>query len=55
MVNMAWSVRYKTVINESKYRDPNAGVYNDIEGVVTKTFALYWDRIYSMLDNDELS
>ena len=52
---MAQSARSKTLIDEPKYRDHNAGIYTETEGDVTKTFSLYWDHIYSIFDNDDLS
>ena len=55
MVNIAWSERSKTLIDEPKYRDPNVGVYTDIEGVVIETFTLYWAHIYPIFDNNDLS
>ena len=55
MVNMARSARSKTLIDEPESRDLNAKVYTDTEGAITETFALDWDHIYSIFDNDDLS
>ena len=53
--SMSRNTRSKIALQEQKNKDPNAGVFIDTSGHVSKTLHMDWSRIYSIFDNDEFS
>ena len=45
--------RSKTALQEQRSKDPNARIFTDTSGQISKNVYLNWSRIYSVFDNDD--
>ena len=49
------NTRSKSALQEQKNKDPNAGIFTDTSGYVSKSLIIEWSRIYTIFNNDDLS
>ena len=42
-------------LQEQRSKDPNAGIFINTSGQISKNVYLNWSRIYSIFDNDDFS
>ena len=49
------NTRSKTSLQEERSKDPNAGIFTDTSGRISKNVYLDWSIIYSTFNNDDLS
>ena len=52
---MSRNTRSRNSLQEKKRKDPNANLFNDTSGCVSRTIHLDWSRIYSIFDNGKFS